>query len=91
MYAQASTFVAGAAAAALLITAAFFVRFWRRTHDPLFAAFGIAFLFLAANQTLVALADVPVEYRSWVYLPKVAAFAVLIFAIIRKNVAQRSP
>lgn len=91
MLAQLSQFVAGAAAAGLVVTALFFIRFWNRTRDPLFAAFGVAFLLLAANQTVIALAHVPVEYRSWVYLLKVAAFGVLIFAIVRKTLTQRSP
>jgi hypothetical protein len=84
-------FLSGAATAGLLIASLFFARFWRRTGDFLFAAFGAAFLLLAANQAIVALAAIPLEYRSWVYLLKVLAFGLLILAIVRKNLAKPSP
>ncbi|WP_436040821.1 DUF5985 family protein [Rhizobium sp. LjRoot98] len=32
----------------------FFIRFWRRTRDALFAAFAAAFWLLALNQALLA-------------------------------------
>jgi hypothetical protein len=83
-----SVFLSGTATAGLLIAGLFFFRFWRRTSDFLFAAFGAAFLLLAANQAILALANIPLEYRSWVYLLKVLAFGLLILAIVRKNLAK---
>lgn len=82
-------FAAGAATAGFLIAGLFFFRFWRRTGDGLFAAFGTAFVLLAANQALITLWDIPLEYRSWVYLVKLAAFSLLIVAIVRKNLGGR--
>ena len=84
-----STFLSGAVTAGFLIASLFFFSFWRRTHDSLFAAFGAAFLLLAANQALLTLAGIPEEHRSWVYLLRLAAFALLIIAIVRKNIAGR--
>jgi hypothetical protein len=55
----------------------------------LFAAFSAAFLLLAANQTMITLGGVPSEYQTWVYLLKLAAFALLILAIVSKNLGQR--
>jgi hypothetical protein len=81
-----SAFLSGAITAGFVIASLFFFSFWRRTRDSLFAAFGAAFLLLAANQALITLAGIPEEHRSWIYLLRLAAFALLIVAIIRKNV-----
>lgn len=79
-------FLSGAITAGFIVASLFFFSFWRRTRDSLFAAFGAAFLLLAANQALITLAGIPEEHRSWVYLLRLAAFALLIFAIVRKNI-----
>jgi hypothetical protein len=63
----------------------FFLRFWSRTRDWLFAAFTCAFWLLALNQGLVALAGIPREEHSWIYLIRLLAFAFIIVAIIHKN------
>jgi Family of unknown function (DUF5985) len=81
-----SAFLSGAITAGFLIASLFFLSFWRRTRDSLFAAFAAAFLLLAANQALITLAGIPEEHRSWVYLLRLAAFALLIIAIVRKNI-----
>ena len=79
-------FVSGAIAAGLLIVGLFFLRFWSRTRDRLFLAFAAAFWLLAVNQALVALADIPREEQSWIYLIRLAAFILIIVAIVQKNV-----
>ena len=84
---QLNAFLSGAATAGFLVASLFFFSFWRRTVDSLFAAFGLAFLLLAANQGILTVAQVPEEHRSWVYLLRLAAFGLLIFAIVRKNLA----
>ena len=84
-----SLFLSGAVTAGFLIASLFFLSFWRRTRDSLFAAFSAAFLLLAANQALVALAGIPEEHRSSVYLLRLAAFALLIVAIVRKNTGNK--
>lgn len=84
-----SAFLSGAITAGFLIASLFFLSFWQRTRDSLFAAFAAAFLLLAVNQALITLAGIPEEHRSWVYLLRLAAFALLIIAIVRKNIAGR--
>jgi hypothetical protein len=69
-----------------LIAAVFFLRFWRRTGDRLFATFAAAFLLLALNQILLGLPMIAREDQSLLYLPRVVAFALLIAAIVLKNV-----
>jgi hypothetical protein len=68
-----------------LVAALLFLRFWTRTRDMLFAAFATAFVLLAMNQALVALIDVPREERSWIYLLRIAAFGLIIAAVVWKN------
>jgi Family of unknown function (DUF5985) len=84
-----SAFLSGATTAGFLVASLFFFSFWRRTSDSLFGVFGFAFLLLAANQALITLAGIPEEHRSWIYLLRLAAFGLLIFAIVRKNLARR--
>jgi hypothetical protein len=68
-----------------LIAALFFARFWRKTSDGLFAMFAVAFVLLAFNQALIGLLAVTREDQSLLYLPRLAAFALLIIAIVWKN------
>ena len=79
------TFMSGMVAAGFLVSGLFFLRFWRRTHDGLFIAFALAFWLLGLGQTLVALTDIPVEERSWIYLLRLATFSLILIAIFRKN------
>lgn len=61
----------------------FFLRFWKKTRDRLFAWFAVAFILLGIERvTTVAL---PGESHFHVYLIRLAAFLVIIFAILEKN------
>lgn len=73
-----------------LIAAVFFLRFWRRTKDRLFATFSCAFVLLALNQALAGASIVPREDESLLYMLRVIAFGLLIVAIISKNLANGS-
>ena len=78
-------FLAGAVALGSLVCGLFFLRFWRRTRDPLFMAFALAFALLGTGQAILALANIPTEERGSVYLIRLTAFALILFAIMRKN------
>ena len=80
-----SSFLSGLITMGFLIAALFFFRFWKRTQDALFITFGFAFLLLALNQGLIGLSDVMGEERSLLYIPRLAAFGLLIAAIVGKN------
>jgi hypothetical protein len=82
-------FLAGATTMGFAMAALFFLRFWRDTRDGLFLSFAIAFLLLAIVQAILTLAGIPLEERSWVYLIRLAAFVLILFAIVRKNLAAR--
>jgi hypothetical protein len=80
-----SAFLTGTVAMGFLIAGLFFLRFWRRTNDMLFAAFAIAFLLFAVQQSIVGLSGIPREELSWTFLLRLAGFALLIVAILVKN------
>lgn len=81
-------FVGGVLSAAFGVAALFFLRFWRRTGDGLFLAFAGAFLLLALNQAAPVLLGIPSENQGYVYLLRLAAFALIIWAILRKNMGR---
>lgn len=78
-------FFSGAIAMGFAVCAVFFLRFWARTKDSLFVVFSLAFLLLALNQALTTMLGLPLEERSWLYLLRLAAFSMLIVAIVWKN------
>lgn len=78
-------FLSGAITAGLAVAAMFFLRFWRDTRDPLFLSFAAAFMLLGVSQSILALSSVADEYRGWVYLIRLAAFLLILAAILRKN------
>lgn len=73
-----------------LVASLFFARFWRRTGDALFAAFAAAFILLALNQALVIVLNLEREELGWIYLLRLAAFTLIILAIVGKNWRGRS-
>jgi hypothetical protein len=83
-----SDFFSGMIAAGFLVCALFFVRFWTKTRDGLFAAFSLAFLLLAASQTLTVFLGLPQEEYSWIFVLRLMAFLLLIAAILRKNLGR---
>ena len=78
-------YIAGLITMGYLVAGLFFLRFWRRTHDGLFLVFAIAFWLMATNAALVVLGGIPREEQSWIYLLRLAAFVLIIVAIVRKN------
>ncbi|MDF2766050.1 MAG: hypothetical protein K0S81_3044 [Rhodospirillales bacterium] len=82
-------FLAGAITMGHLAIGLFFLRFWRRTRDRLFLIFAFAFWLLAANQAAVALSNVPREEQSSIYLLRLAAFTLIILAIVSKNLSRK--
>ena len=84
----ASTFLLGATSLAYLIAAVFFLRYWRRSSDRLFLMFAGAFSILAANRVAFAAMTLSVEAHTYLYLVRLAAFVLVLAAIIDKNRAK---
>jgi hypothetical protein len=80
-----NAFLSGMITCGFLTATLFFARFWSRTRDGLFLAFAAAFALLGLGQALLTLSGIPVEERSPLYLLRLAAFLLIIVAIIRKN------
>jgi hypothetical protein len=78
-------FLAGIATCGSWGIAAFFVRFWHDTRDRFFALFAAAFLILSVNWLLVALLHPSTETRPFFYLLRLAAFTLIIIAVVDKN------
>ena len=83
-------FIAGAVAFGFFTYSLFFLRFWNRSRDELFLTFAFAFALLGLGQSILALANIPTEERGALYLFRLTAFLLILFAIYRKNRAARS-
>lgn len=83
-------FVGGLLTAGYTVAGLFFLSFWRRTKDSLFAVFAVAFWLMALNQALPVVLGVPREEQSGIYLLRLAAFILIILAILRKNLSGRA-
>ncbi|MBO9707673.1 MAG: hypothetical protein J7521_05630 [Caulobacter sp.] len=81
--------IAGALAAGYLVAGLFFLKFWWRTGDRLFLAFSGAFALLAVASALPIMLGTPHEERSGIYLIRLAAFVLIILAVVGKNLRRR--
>jgi len=78
-------FLIGVIATASFTAGIFFLKFWRKTHDALFLAFGIAFLIEALNRASTLSLEHPNAGSPWIYLVRMAASLLILTAIARKN------
>lgn len=78
-------FLAGAASISLLVIALFFLRFWGKTRDRLFLYFSGAFIFLMMERIVRASMSVETEWAPYVYTIRLAAFILIIIAVVDKN------
>ncbi len=83
-------FLNGANLMGAAIAALFFLRFWRQTGDRLFASFALAFTLLSVNWLALSLTSPDYEFRPLLYLIRLAAFVLIIAAIIDKNRLKRT-
>jgi len=83
------TFFAGALTASFLVAALFFLKFWRKTRDRLFAHFALAFVFFAINQIATTVVEVNTERSSYIYLLRIAGYVLILIAIVEKNRNQK--
>jgi len=86
---DAASFLFGVVTAGYLACGLFFFRFWHRSHDSLFLAFGAAFWLLALNSALIMLVPEAEGDRVWFYLLRIVAFLLIALAIVRKNASSR--
>ena len=77
--------VSGALTMGYLVVAVFFLRFWSSSRDRLFGLFSFAFLLLAFQRVAITLTRDAMEDQTVFYLLRLAAFVVIIVAIVDKN------
>ncbi len=78
-------FLLGVIVTASLAASSFFLRYWRRTRDSLFLAFGAAFLIEGINRVFFLFIDRPDEGSPWIYTVRLLAFLLILAAIVSKN------
>jgi peptidoglycan/LPS O-acetylase OafA/YrhL len=83
-------FLAGAIVMGYSVAALMFLKFWKRTREALFLAFAGSFLLLGITQALLTLGDFQDEERSWLYLLRLAAFLLILFAMWWQNRRRRT-
>ena len=83
-------FLSGMVTAGFLVAALFFLRFFRRTKDNLFAIFATSFLLLAIGQASALWFGGAHDDSTWTYLLRLAGFVLLLIAIARKNFSRHA-
>ena len=79
-------FLSGFLMTGYAVASLFFLRFWRQSRERLFAWFAAAFAILAVQRLVLSLS---IEQSAPLYLLRLAAFAMIIIAIVDKNRAAR--
>lgn len=79
----------GAAAGSLmvccLVAGFFFLKFWKKSQEILFMYFALSFFILAFERLVLIGLGTKNEPSPYVYLIRLGAFILIIYAIINKN------
>jgi hypothetical protein len=78
-------FLQGVVTMGCAVIGLFFLRFWRDSQDRLFHRFAIAFWLLALSYALMGLVTLANEQRVYVFVVRLLAFLLIVFAIFEKN------
>jgi hypothetical protein len=78
-------FLSGACVLGYFVVGLVFLRSWRTTRDRLFAMFAASFWLLALQRVLLVLTDQLSENRPYLYLLRLAAYLLIVWAIVDKN------
>jgi len=82
-------FMLGSIFMACIAAGLFFLKYWRRTGDSLFLAFGAAFLIEGLNRISFLFLERPNEGSPWIYIVRLCTYLLILAAIISKNRAPR--
>jgi hypothetical protein len=82
-------FLGGAIVFGYALIGLFFLKFWKRTHDPFFGYFAFAFFMLGVGRVVEAIVRTHQASTPAVYLFRLLAFLIIIFAIMHKNLASK--
>jgi hypothetical protein len=81
-----NAFLIGIIVMAELVVGAYFLKFWKRTRDPLFLAFSVAFGLEALNRVVFFHADDAQGTNPWLFGVRLFCFLLILVAIVHKNV-----
>lgn len=79
----------GALMICCLVAGFFFTKFWKKTHDKLFMLFALSFFILSFERLVLGYIGGTNEPSPYVYLIRLSAFLLIIYAIIDKNKASQ--
>lgn len=79
------SFIHGAVAMGCGVAAIFFLKYWRQSRDRLLLQFSLAFLLLALSYTLLGTVAFATEWRVYVFVVRLVAFCLILYAIFDKN------
>ena len=78
-------FIMGATAMGSWTAMLFFLRFWRESGDRLFGMFSVSFLLLGLTRLGLAWSHDPSEGETYLYWMRLAAYLLILAAIVDKN------
>ncbi|MGH7629803.1 MAG: DUF5985 family protein [Gemmatimonadales bacterium] len=79
----------GAIVMGYFVAGLFFLKYWRDTRDRLFLVFAVAFWMLGVQRALINLIDIAAEHQALFYLLRLAAFLLIMWAVVDKNLVRR--
>ena len=88
-YANLKTLLHGAVVMGCWVAVLFFLRYWRSSRDRLFALFALAFGVLSVNAVAFTLLRARDEETHFLYVVRLVAFLIILYAIWDKNRAAR--
>lgn len=78
-------FLSGAVMICCLVAGIFFYKFWKKTHEHLFRLFAVSFFLLSFERLVLGFIGTKEEPSPAIYLIRLSAFLIIIYAIVRKN------
>ncbi len=82
---ETSQFLSGAIFMGYAVAGLFFLKFWRRTRDPLFLAFAVAVWALAAMRIVLSSLSDQSELRFFIYSGRLVPYALILWGVFQKN------
>lgn len=79
----------GAMIMACFVAGLCFLRFWKKTQDRLFLFFAFAFWILMLNRVGLIFISEDSEASTLLYVVRLLAFAIIIYAIVDKNLPRK--
>src|SRR3954468_22539653 len=90
-FARQHGFLTGANCALSFVAALCFLRFYRKTGDRLFIFFSAAFSIMGINRLIFTIIASPDNEPTILYIIRLAAYLLILWAIIDKNRPPRRP